>query len=162
MRKDRLVEKKRRTPGSSRWVLNLTDKIPSGTSASPSSAVSPKVETILCLSLRLSELRKGADVFRSLRDFLNMVVAKCLVSILHHELEQLTAFLTQKVTRARTKRWCQTRKGSVGFIWGTERTSLHLVSWYEIIGWRGCILYAHAIQWTGTVPERCNYDHAWF
>ena len=63
------------------------DKIPSGTSVSPSSAVSPKSETILCLSLRLSELRKGADVFKLLRDFLNMVVGKRLVSILSKESE---------------------------------------------------------------------------
>ena len=54
----------------------MTDKIPSGTSASPSSAVSPKAEMVLCLSLRLSELRRGADVFRFLRDFLNMVLVK--------------------------------------------------------------------------------------
>ena len=62
----------------------MTDKIPSGTSASPSSAVSPKAEMVRCLSLRLSELRNGADVFRLLRDFLNMIVAKGLVSILRY------------------------------------------------------------------------------
>lgn len=73
-------------------MLNLTDRIPSGTRASPSSEVSSKAETALCLSLRLSELRNGADVLRLLRGFLNIVCYKWSwpnleIGQAHHEVE---------------------------------------------------------------------------
>lgn len=61
------------TPGSSRCVLNFTDKMPSGTRISASSDEILKEDATRCLSFRLSELRNGAEVFRSLRGFLNMV-----------------------------------------------------------------------------------------
>lgn len=73
------IEKKALTPGSSRCVLNFTDKIPSGTSKSPSSVEIPKVVTTFCFSFRLSELRRGADVLSPLNGFLNIevVVDRC-------------------------------------------------------------------------------------
>lgn len=52
-----------RTPGSSRCVINFTERSPSGTRRSliPASLSREKACTIRCFSLRLSELRRGAE-----------------------------------------------------------------------------------------------------
>lgn len=62
------------TPGSSRCVLNLIDKMPSGTSKSPSSGDTPYVAIMRSLSFRLSELRRGAEVLIPFKGFLNMIL----------------------------------------------------------------------------------------
>ena len=58
--------------------------MPSGTRRSPSSSDSWYVSTTRCLSLRRSELRRGADVFVPLSGFLNIGMARALLPTMWH------------------------------------------------------------------------------